>query len=60
MPTNPKTNLTTIAVYANVTQKEMLEMAAARDNRSLSNFLLTLGMRRADELGVTYQNPSGK
>lgn len=55
-------NLTTAVVYLNEQQKSVLQRAADRENRSLSNYLLTLGMSRAIELGLardwkTYEDP---
>lgn len=47
-----KTGLVNLHVYANNDQKDALEQAAEKENRSLSNFLLNLGLQRALELGV--------
>lgn len=48
---SPK-SLTAVHVYLSNDQKAALEKAAAKENRSLSNYLLNLGVRRAMELGI--------
>lgn len=45
-------NLKMLAVYATEDQIDRLKKAAELEHRSLSNYLLVLGLERADELGV--------
>jgi hypothetical protein len=52
-----RTNLKALSVYLNEQQSKGLERAAALENRSVSNFLLTLGIQRAEELGITVYGP---
>lgn len=47
-----RTNLKTLSVYVTEEQYDLLSKAAAKDRRSLSNFLLSEGLERAEELGV--------
>jgi uncharacterized protein (DUF1778 family) len=49
----PRTELKGISVYVTEAHKKVLEDAAALENRSVSNFLLDLGMRRATEMGLS-------
>lgn len=53
----PGHKLKMISVYATEEQAELLSKAAGQDNRSVSNFLLTLGIERAKELGVESVPP---
>lgn len=41
------TDLNAMSTYADDAQHEMLKKAAAMENRSLSNYLLTAGLDRA-------------
>lgn len=43
------TDLNALSTYADDAQQEVLKKAAAAENRSLSNFLLTAGLDRAKE-----------
>lgn len=47
-----RTNLKATSVYHNDAQGEALAKAAALENRSVSNFLLNLGLQKAEELGI--------
>ena len=55
-----RTNLRAISVYVDEDQLRVLTRTAAKDNRSLSNFLLTLGLEKAEEYGVSSSSPSTK
>ena len=46
-----RSKLATVPVYAQTSQKKVLDAAAKKENRSTSNFLLNLGLQRAKELG---------
>lgn len=49
-----RSELKPITVYASTdAQITTLEKAAGLDNRSLSNFLLTAGLEKAREMGVS-------
>lgn len=47
-----RNNLSSVHVYVTAVHKVALEKAADLDSRSLSNYLLNLGLLRAVELGV--------
>lgn len=55
-----RTNLKPVSVYMTEEQWKTLTDAAALENRSLSNFLLTLGLQRAEEMGVTLRAKTKK
>lgn len=44
--------LKNVSVYATEEQADLLTRAAALEHRSLSNYLLRLGVERAEELGL--------
>lgn len=47
------TLLKPVSVYMTPSQYAGIEKAAMLDNRPVSNFLLTLGLERAEELGIS-------
>jgi uncharacterized protein (DUF1778 family) len=49
-----------IAVYATEDQKEIVDRTAQRVNRSTSNFLLSLALEKAEELGITIKGAAKK
>jgi len=53
-----RTNLDATSVYHNAAQGEALKKAAALENRSVSNFLLNLGIQKAAEMGIPVFNVS--
>lgn len=55
-----RTNLKTVSVYVTEEQADILARAAARETRSLSNYLLALGLEKAEELGVTIKGAAKK
>lgn len=48
-----RTNLKSVSVYLNEAQMKGLTKAAQLENRSVSNYLLNLGLERAVDLGVS-------
>lgn len=57
----PRVGLKTVSVYVTETQAEILRLAAEKRNRSLSNYLLDLGLTDAKELGIPEkQKPKSK
>jgi len=48
----PRVGLKTVSVYVTEEQAEILRRAAEARNRSLSNYLLDLGLSDAKELGI--------
>jgi uncharacterized protein (DUF1778 family) len=48
-----RNNLRMVPVYATEAQQAILKRAAAAEHRSLSNYLLRLGLERAEALGIT-------
>lgn len=48
----PRDNLSYLTVYASRPELDLLQHAADRERRSLSNFVLTAAMERAEKLGL--------
>lgn len=47
-----------VSVYITDQQRDVLERAAMRENRSVSNFLLTLGLDKAEAMGIPKYSSS--